>query len=265
MSIGLNLVYGVMKIVNWAHGATIMIGAYISYWLFILYGVNPYVGAILAFLVCCAIGFILHDLLLYPISKSPQFGASALLLTYGIGLFIVNVARVLWTDILRRVDLRQPPIKIGVVSISVPYFYGGLIALFGTFILYLFVFKTILGKAIRAVSEDKEVSEVLGINTRTISRLTLSIGMGLAGITGGALSTVFAVTPELGNLLALKATTIVVLGGLGSFLGAFLGSVILAFAEVFGTYFTSPMYQPLFYLVTLFIILLIRPKGLAGE
>jgi len=264
MSIGLNLVYGVMKIVNWAHGPVVMIGAYISYWLFTLYGINPYMGCLIAFLMCSLIGYAIHDLLLHPISRSPQFGASALLLTYGIGIFIVNVARVLWTDILRGVNLDQPPIKIGSISISAPYFYGGLIAVFATWLLYYYIDRTMLGKATRAVSDDKETSELLGIGTKAISRITVCVGMGLAGVTGGALSTIFAVTPELGNVLALKATTIVVVGGLGSFSGAFLGSVILAFAEVFGTYVSSPLYQPLFYLITLFVILIVKPKGLTG-
>ena len=178
---------------------------------------------------------------------------------------LINVARVLWTDVLRGVSLKEPPFNISGISISRPYLYGGLFAFISSIILYVVLKKTYIGKAIRATSQDSPVAMLMGINTEFISRFTFMVGSALAGLTGGLLCTIFAVTPEMGSVLGVKAVTIVVLGGLGSYIGALVGGLLLGFAEVIGTYLLGARYQPLFYFLTLVLILLFKPTGIAGE
>lgn len=265
MAVGLNVIYGVVKAINWAHGAFVMLGAYMAYWLYELYGVSPYAAAIFAALALAAIGAFTHELLMRPFFGMRYFRAITLVVTYGLAILLINTSRYLWTDVLRGVNLGVPPVTIGAVSISRPFLYGGVVAIALSIIFYLVLKGTQIGRAARAVSESRRHAMLVGINPNTMSRLMVISGAAMAGVTGSLISTIFAVTPEMGSVLGIKAITIVILGGLGSYAGALIGGLMIGFAEVSGTYFLGARYQPLIYFFTLLIVLSIKPTGIAGE
>jgi branched-chain amino acid transport system permease protein len=265
ISLGLNAIYGVMKAVNWSHGAFIMLGAYTAYWLFYFFGVSPYISVILAALLLAVIGTFSYDLFVKPFFGRPNFGSIALITTYGLMIVIINIVRYLWTDVLRGVRLGGEPVSIGDIHISLPYFYSLLFAMGIAFIFYFFIEYTRLGKAIRATSQDRIAAMLMTINADKMSRLIYAIGAGLGGATGALISPIFAITPELGSVLGLKATVVVVVGGLGSYMGSLIGGLILGFSEVFGAFFLGAENQPLVYLIVFVITLVIRPSGIMGE
>jgi branched-chain amino acid transport system permease protein len=265
MAVGLNMIYGVMRGVNWAHGAFVMIGAYVAYWLYFFLGISPYISAVIAALILAGFGLLTHDVLMKPFFGHRYFGPLALVLTYGLGILTVNIARVLWTDVLRGVNLGISPFQLGAISISRPFLYGGVVALMVSISFYLFLRGTLVGKAMRAVSENRRIATLMGINPNNASRIMWMVGAGMAGATGSMISTIFAVTPEMGTILGLKAITIVILGGLGSYAGAVVGGLMIGTTEVLGTFILGARYQPLLYFISLIIVLSIRPTGIAGE
>jgi len=265
MSLGLNAIYGVLKAVNWAHGAFIMLGAYTAYWLFEFFGLNPYISVILAALLLTLVGTFSYDVYVKPFIGRPNFGSIMLITTYGLALVLINTARYFWTDVLRGVRLGEAPISIGDISISKPYFYGGLFAIGIAAIFYIFIEHTRLGKAIRATSQDRIASMLMTIDTNRLSRLIYMLGAGLAGATGALITPIFAITPEAGMVLGLKAIMVVIIGGLGSYMGSLIGGLLLGFSEVFGAFFLGAGNQPLIYLLVFVIVLAVRPSGIMGE
>ncbi|MEM2882417.1 MAG: branched-chain amino acid ABC transporter permease [Candidatus Bathyarchaeia archaeon] len=265
MAVGLNVIYGVVKAINWAHGAFVMLGAYAAYWLYELYGISPYVAAIFSALALAVIGALTHELLMRPFFGMRYFRAITLVVTYGLAILLINITRYVWTDVLRGVNLGVPPVTVGAISVSRPFLYGGLVAIALSISFYLMLKRTQIGRAARAVSESRRHAMLVGINPNAMSRLMVISGAAMAGVTGSLISTIFAVTPEMGSVLGIKAITIVILGGLGSYAGALIGGLMIGFAEAFGTYFLGARYQPLLYFLTLLIVLSIKPTGIAGE
>ncbi|MCC6019264.1 MAG: branched-chain amino acid ABC transporter permease [Candidatus Verstraetearchaeota archaeon] len=265
LSLGLNAVYGILKAVNYAHGTFVMLGAYTAYWLFVLFGINPYISVVLAALLSALIGALGYELFVKPFIGRPNFGSIALITTYGLALVLINTARYLWTDVLRGIRLVEAPISIGDISISRPYLYGGCIAIGIAIIFYFFIEHTRLGKAIRATSQDRIAAMLMSINTDRLSRLVYTIGVGLGGAAGALISPIFAISPEGGAVLGLKAIMVVIIGGLGSYIGCVIGGLLLGFSEVFGAFLLGASNQPLIYLLTFAIVLALRPSGIMGE
>lgn len=270
-TIGLNLIFGVMRIVNVGHGAFIMIGAYIAYWLFILFGVIPVMSMFMALVMGIALGLVFFYTVIRRLIGAPEL--SSLLATFGIGILLEELARVIWGP--DTVGYKWPlgSIQLPWTLISIPKIFALISSILIVVILYLLLYRTRLGAAIRAVVQDAEGSMICGVDVNRVFAYSFVIGITLTTISG-VLLTLFipvGINPYMGGVYTLKAFVIAVLGGLGSPWGAFIGGFIFGLLEN-GSYVAFslipglnpfPMTRFLAFLVLL-IILLIKPTGLFG-
>jgi len=266
VTLGLTLVLGVMGIVNFAHGELVMLGAYNTYWLFALLGIDPLLSLAMSGLLLFFIGIGIYRFTIRPILKDPPL--NQLLLTLGISIFFQNLAMILWKTDSRSVmtSYSGMSLHLGIVHIGFTRLITFLIAVLLTVLLVLFLHKARPGRAMRAVSENNTASWLIGINVQRTYLLAFGVASALAGASGALVSTVMYTFPMVGFKLSLKAFCILVLGGLGNIPGALFGSLILGLTESFvGTYVPEGSgWAEGISFILLIIILLIKPTGLAG-
>jgi branched-chain amino acid transport system permease protein len=266
VTLGLTLVLGVMGIVNFAHGELVMLGAYTTFWLFALLGIDPLLSLAMNGILLFFIGIGIYRFTIRPILKDPPL--NQLLLTLGISIFFQNLAMILWKTDSRSVitSYSGMSLHLGIVHIGFTRLITFLIAVLLTILLVLFLHKTRPGRAMRAVSENNTASCLIGINVQRTYLLAFGVASALAGASGALVSTVMYTFPMVGFKLSLKAFCILVLGGLGNIPGALFGSLILGLTESFvGTYVPEGSgWAEGISFILLIIILLIKPTGLAG-
>lgn len=266
VTLGLTLVLGVMGIVNFAHGELVMLGAYNTFWLFALLGIDPLLSLAMSGLLLFFIGIGIYRFTIRPILKDPPL--NQLLLTLGISIFFQNLAMILWKTDSRSVmtSYSGMSLHLGIVHIGFTRLITFLIAVLLTILLVLFLHKARPGRAMRAVSENNTASWLIGINVQRTYLLAFGVASALAGASGALVSTVMYTFPMVGFKLSLKAFCILVLGGLGNIPGALFGSLILGLTESFvGTYVPEGSgWAEGISFILLIIILLIKPTGLAG-
>jgi branched-subunit amino acid ABC-type transport system permease component len=266
--LGLSLIWGVMGVVNIAHGAFIMLGAYASYWMFVLFGLHPFLSATAAVVVGMATGLALYRLLieqiLVSVASELEQELMTLLLTFALSILIYGSALILWGADLRGIPLTLPTLVLGELQIPLSRLstFASAIILGGA--LYLFLKKTYLGKAIRAVAQSRNTAMLSGINPVRIFAIAFGIGIAYAMVSGVMISLIVPVTPFLWDQYLLKSFTVVVLGGLGNPLGAFVGGVILGLAESLTILFASYAWSPTIAFALLILILIVKPTGLLG-
>lgn len=264
VAVGLTLIFGVMRIINFAHGSLMMLGMYVSYWLFVLWGVDPYLSLIASASVLFAVGLVIEIVLVTPVLEAPEH--DQLLLTLGISLVIENLALFLWTANPRTVTVAYLAVApmVGGIMISSPRVIAFVVSLALTAALYLFLKRTDLGKAIRAVSQDREGALTVGIDMRRIYALAFGIGCACVGAAGSLVAPFYAVDPYVGGVFVITAFVVVVLGGMGNFGGALLASLIVGLAEsVAAVFIPAAMKQIVMYTIFV-VVLLFRPQGLFG-
>jgi branched-chain amino acid transport system permease protein len=264
LATGLTLVAGVIKIFNFGHGALLMLGAYLSYWLFTLWGVDPYISILATGPVLFVIGYLIQHFTITPVLNAPEH--NLLLITLGAGLFLENLALFVWSPDYRTVRLSYSgsTFLLGELVITLPRLFASMFALLITVLLYLLVRFTDLGKAMRASAQDREGAMLQGINIRRVYAITFGLGAACAGI-GGSLITPFSVlSPGMGHLFLLTLFVVIVLGGLGSFFGALVGGLIVGVAESLGALYVDASIKQVVPFVLFILILLIRPSGLFG-
>jgi branched-chain amino acid transport system permease protein len=266
VTLGLTLVLGVMGIVNFAHGELVMLGAYNTFWLFALLGIDPLLSLAMSGLLLFFIGIGIYRFTIRPILKDPPL--NQLLLTLGISIFFQNLAMILWKTDSRSVmtSYSGMSLHLGIVHIGFTRLITFLIAVLLTILLVLFLHKARPGRAMRAVSENNTASWLIGINVQRTYLLAFGVASALAGASSALVSTVMYTFPMVGFKLSLKAFCILVLGGLGNIPGALFGSLILGLTESFvGTYVPEGSgWAEGISFILLIIILLIKPTGLAG-
>jgi branched-chain amino acid transport system permease protein len=261
---GFSLVFGVMRIINFAHGEFLMIGMYISYWLYVLCGVDPYLSVIITGPALFMIGILTHKILIARSLKIPQH--MQLLLTFGLVILLQNLALLLFSGNFRGIDVEASymgySISIGPVRLSVPRVIapmGSLVLLGG---LYAFLNISNLGKAIRAVADSRRGAGIVGINVSKCYLISFGLGCVCAGVSGSFILPLLYVTPDVGFEFTLKSFIIVALGGLGSLIGALTGGLLLGVIESFGTIFMPASLSLATSFVVLLVVVLIRPEGL---
>ncbi|RLI75390.1 branched-chain amino acid ABC transporter permease [Archaeoglobales archaeon] len=270
-TMGLSLIFGVLRIVNVGHGAFIMIGAFTAFWMFILYGIPPLVSISIALIVGLALGFVIFYTVIKRLIDAPEL--ATLLATFGIGLFLEELAKLFWGPDYRGFSWNVGSVNMGMTIIPVSKIYALISSIIIAFVLYLWFQRTKLGAAVRAVVEDKEGAMVCGINVTRIYALSFAIGIGLT-VASGVLITLFVpvgINPYMGGEYTLKAFVIAVLGGLASPWGAFYAGFIFGLLEN-GSYTilgllpnVEPFSLTRFVAFTaLLIILLVKPTGLLG-
>jgi branched-subunit amino acid ABC-type transport system permease component len=261
-AMGLTLIFGVMRVINLAHATVIMMGMYVVYVLSTQFGVNPYAGLVLALLLGLAFGVVMYFVAVHRVINAPEL--TTLLATYSVNLMMTGVATVIFTTTPRALSVDLGAFRTGVITVLGTKAVAVLIAILVTAALYLFLYRTRIGKSIRAVANNRAAAELMGINTTGMLALSFGIGTMLAVISGGLIATLFSFTVLSGGVYETKSFVIVVLGGLGSPAGALLGGVILGLLEGVTTMFMPVGWVPVIEYVIFVMILLVRPSGLLG-
>jgi branched-chain amino acid transport system permease protein len=265
VAIGLTLIFGVMKIINFAHGSLMMLGMFTTYWLFVLLGIDPYLSLLFSIPILFILGVIIERFLIAQVLDAPEH--NQLLLTLGISLFIENFALFIWTPNFRTLNVQyiKKAATVGTVMISFPKVIAFLFAIILTTLLYYFLKKTDLGKAIRAASEEKEGALTVGINMRRIYYVAFGVGAACVGAAGTLTAPFFYVNPHVGGIFVITAFVVVVLGGMGNFIGAFVGGIIVGLAESVGAAFVPGQLKQLIIYFIFILVLLFKPQGLFGR
>lgn len=269
IAVGLNLIYGTMRLLNIAHGELIMVGAYATYWLYTLYGVSPLLSMILVVGLSAVIGLIVCLLVFLPIIKTSKSVAvlesNSLLIFFGLSIIFTNMASLLWTADIRGYSYMTDVLHVAGVPLMANRLLALGISLLVCLASYVLLQKTMLGKAIRALIQDKEASQLVGININFIYLFSFSIAFAMAGLAGCLLSMFYEITPFMGLPYTIIAFVVIVLGGLGNIMGSLLGGFLLGLLETFGISLTSPGLRPILSYSVFILIILIRPKGIFGR
>jgi branched-chain amino acid transport system permease protein len=265
IGIGMTIIFGVMRIINFAHGDLLMLGMYATYFLFSLLHVDPFVSIIVTFPLMFLYGGLIQKIFINRVLGAlPQ---NQILLTIGLGLIMSNSTMLAFTSDYRilSTSYSSASVTIAGISVSVPLAMSFVITVLITAALYWFLVKTDTGQAIRATAQDREAARLMGINVKRMSVIAFGLGTALAGTAGALFAPIYYIFPQVGGAFTLKAFVITVLGGMGSIVGATLGGVLIGVAEsVGGVYFGSGWKEVVVY--TLFLlVLLFKPSGLLGK
>ena len=268
IALGYTMVYGIAKMLNFAHGDVIMVGAYVCFFATSSFGLPPLLGVILAMVVCTALGVVIERLAYKPLRQATSL--AVLITAIGMSYFLQNAAQLLWTS--------NPTIFTSVVGTGKQELFGGELSISHVTIvtivacviimiaLTLFTSKTKMGKAMRACSEDKSAAQLMGINVNTTISVTFAIGSALAAIAGVLLCSAYpTLMPTTGSMPGIKAFTAAVFGGIGSIPGAMLGGILLGIIEIFAKAYISTQLSDAIVFAVLIVVLLVKPAGLLGK
>jgi branched-chain amino acid transport system permease protein len=262
VALGLGLIFGVMRVINIAHGPLLMLGAYATYFLTTYTGMNPFLTVPLAMAAIFVVGVLLQRGLVFRVVDAPEL--SSLLLTFGISIALVNLAQLAFTSDLRAVEYITGSWVLGGLAFSKPRVIAFGFAAGITAMSFLFLQRTRLGKAIRATSQSREVAMVCGVDVGRIHMLTFGFGSALAAAGGGLLAVIVAIQPEMGGVWTFKSFLVIVLGGAGNYPGALLGGLLLGLVEQLASLFLTTQLSEVVAYVLLVVVLLVRPTGLLG-
>ena len=262
VALGLALIYGVMRVINIAHGPLLMLGAYTTFFLYSAFGLNPYLSIPVTMAVLFVVGVVLQRSLVFRVVDAPEL--SSLLLTFGISIGLVNLAQLAFTSDLRAVEYLTGSIPLGPFALSKTRLVAFAFAAGVTALAFLFLQRTRLGKAIRATSQSPEVAMVCGIDVRRIHMLTFGLATALAAAGGALLAVIVAIQPEMGQVWTFKSFLVIVLGGAGNYPGALLGGMLLGLVEQGASLFLTTQLSEVVAYLLLVVVLLVRPTGLLG-
>jgi branched-chain amino acid transport system permease protein len=265
VGMGMALIFGVMRIVNFAHGAFLMVGMYITYLLFRHTGLSPYYAFVVSGAALFLLGYGIYKGLLQPIRR--QSGFMQILLTSGVGLILTDSVQVIFGADYHQINmpLLNTNFHLGPITVSAPWLLSFGIATVLIALLYLFVMRSSTGRAVRAIAQNSEVAPLVGINVNRIQALSFAIGTAAAGISGGLLLPIFYLYPTVGEEFTLKAFVIVVLGGMGSIAGAALGGLVLGVVEGLTSLYWGNQWATVVDFLIFLIVLSVRPGGIFGS
>lgn len=264
VAIGLTLIWGVMNIINFAHGDFLMVGMFVAFWFYTLFGVDPIFSIPICAAVLFLLGLVIYRYIVSKVMTGPVL--AQLVVTFGVSIFLANLAVMLWTPDFRLIDkpLLSGTWTLGAVQLSVPKFAASVGSVLVSAAVFLFLRKTKTGKAILAVEMNRESALLVGINTERINSLSFGLGSALVGIAGAFLSMYYYIYPQVGGLFGLISFCIVAFGGFGSIEGAFIAGILIGFVQTLGGYFFDPAYKYAIVFMVYLITVWIRPQGLLG-
>lgn len=267
MAYGLGLIYGVLRVVNLAHGGVIMAGAYLGWWLFEEFGVDPYLSIPVVLVVTFFLGVLMYLGLVKRLAKGVAGGPASLLLLFGASLVLRNIAYVVFTgnDRAIRTEYSSRSLALFGTHISVNRLAVLGIAVVIAVALHVLLRRTQIGRAIRAAAQNPDSCTLVGVNVNMVYTLTFGIGTALAGVAGVLLATIFSFNPGTGASELLKSFVVVVLGGLGSMFGVAVAALIVALVEVFAILVMPAYLTTAVGFVLLVLVLVLRPGGLFGQ
>jgi len=266
VALGLNLQYGLMRILNIAHGEFLMLGAYLTWMVQTSFGFSPLLMIPVSFVVLMGLGLAIHWLCFRRLTAtSPNidiFEARGLMVAFGLMFLIQNLVSSIWGGELRGYDYMAEPVVMGGAQFAGNKLLVFAMALIFSLGLMVLLRKTLLGKGVRALMQSQVGAQLVGINTRTLHPLMFGIGLGLSGLAGCLLSMAYTISPAMGEPFTVTALIVITLGGFGSMGGALAGGLMLGVIEAFGMHFTNPSLKALLSYVVFIGVLLLRPKGL---
>ena len=264
MGMGQNVIFGVMKIINFCHGEMLMVGMYLTFVLCSLFGLDPYMAVPFVAILMFCIGAVIQSSLITPSLGTKSF-TNLLFLTVGLGTLLSNLALVIFGSSFRTIttSYSSNTVQLGPVTMALPKLISFVITIIITILLFAFLKYTTLGKQIRAVSQNPIGAEVVGINVKRIYILAYGLGAALAGTAGALLTLFYVLSPTAGSVFSFRALIVVVVGGLGSIPGALLAGILLGLLETMVSLLVSPMYKDLIVFVTFIVILVVRQNVIA--
>ena len=262
LGIGLTMIFGIMRVVNFTHGELYTFGAYMVFFFAMTLSTNFFLALVFAMVLGVALGAAIEFVLLRPLR-----GASidtTMLIMIGAWIALQNSEQLVWTGVAKSVIHPFPaePVVLGPLSVSwirIFVFFVAIVLIVGA---HLLINRTRLGKAMRSTFQDRETAALMGVNINAIQTATFALGSGLAAAAGALLGPVFVLVPSMGDMAALKSFAIVILGGLGSFMGATLGGFLLALVEEMGAGYISSGYRDAMGFLIIIVVLIFRPTGL---
>jgi branched-chain amino acid transport system permease protein len=266
VALGLNLQYGLMRILNIAHGEFLMVGAYLTWLVQTQWGISPLLMVPLAFVVLMALGVVVHLLCFRRLAAtSPNldvFEARGLMVAFGLMFLVQNFVSWMWGGDLRGYDYLTEPVKIGAMQFAANKLLVFALALAFSVALIVLLRLTLLGKGVRALMQSAIGAQLMGIDTKKLHPLMFGIGLGLSGMAGALLSMAYTITPYMGQPYTVTALIVITLGGFGSMGGALVGGLLLGVIEALGMHFTNPSLKALLSYAVFITVLLLRPEGL---
>ncbi len=267
MASGLTLIFGVMRIVNLAHPIFIIGAAYISYWAFTLYNIDPLLTIPINMVVMFGVGVVTYKLFFARDANKPGYGTMTVLLAFAMAMFFDGVLGYFFSNTQRITSpsYATEAIFFGELFIPTGQFYAGVASVVLIVVVWAFLKYSRFGYAIRATTQNRAAAQLLGVNVAQVSTFTFGLGIALAGASGALMSFLFSFFPAKHWEWIAILMSLVVLGGMGSLLGAVVGAFLLAVVAAYVSTAFGPTWSPLTFFLALFLILLIRPQGLFGE
>ncbi len=274
VALGFSLVWGIMNIINLAHGAFIMLGAYVTWQLFTSFHLDPFLSLPVSFLVLFVLGYVIQRYIINWVARAPVL--TTFLLTFGLSLLVVNIALLIWTGDTRGVTTAYSGTNFSIGGITVPYakLYTLIAAMVITGVMYLWLQRSKTGRAIRATSMDIGAAQLAGVRVAQIFAIVYGLGAGLAGVAGTLISLSYSLNPSMGQPFLIKAFVVCVLGGLGSVEGALVGGLAYGIVEAFASqidltigtqHISGAGLQDAVALLVLLVVLILRPTGIMGR
>jgi branched-chain amino acid transport system permease protein len=274
MALGLTLIFSILRVINFAHGEFYMLGGYASYFILSTFtGLHPLLAVPLAGLIAALIGLAFELAFLRPMHQEriERPAEYAILITFGLSFFLMNLALAVFGPYPH-----SPPsffrgaVRLGFVNVSADRLTASVLSLILLALLLVIIDRTWVGKALRAVSQDKQAAAVVGINPLAMNTIAFALGVGLAAMAGALLASSFLLSPDVGAVPSIRSYVIIVLGGMGSIQGSILGGILIGLVESLGAgYFPDPSralnYKTAFGLVIFALVLLFRPRGFFGR
>jgi branched-chain amino acid transport system permease protein len=269
-ALGLTVIFGVLKVINFAHGSMLMVGMYAAYWAVVLTGLHPYLALVLVVPVMFLFGYFLQDIVIKPIFKAEREvrePITVIIVTTGVWYILDNLTLLIFGPQYRTIQdnpLRGKMLEIGGMLISMPKLWGFFTAILTALAVYWFLQRTRMGRAIRATSLDRDAASLMGIKQYKVYNIAFGIGAAAAGIAGVTLVPFYNVFPSVGVLFDIKGFIIVVLGGLGSISGAILGGMIIGVIESVGAQYMAATWTEGIVYALFLLVLFVKPSGLFG-
>ena len=264
VSIGLNLIFGVIRIVNFAQGELVMFGMYGSYYAYSAFGISPYLSVFIVAPLVGLLGMAIQRLVIQPLQAESNMQIFA---TFGLLMMFQNIMLAVSRGEAYSVggEVGATVLELGNLKMSLVRVVTFIAVTVITIGLHLFLSRTLTGKSIRAVTQDKRAARAMGINVERTFLITFGIGAALAGMAGAMLTPIYSITPAVGGNFILAAFAVVVLGGLGSVWGAYIGGLIVGIVEAFAGFYIDPALRSAVWFIIFLVVLIVRPSGLLGQ
>jgi len=265
VAVGLTLIWGVVEIVNFAHGAFLMLGMYATYWLYRLLSIDPLFALPICTILLFFVGIVTYRLMIRRVLTAPM--VAQIFSTFGLMVFLENMAHFLWSSDYRLIKepLVHGRLEVFGLFISKPQLVAAAGAMVATGLVYWFVTRTQTGRALQATAEDKEAAALMGINSDRMFALAWGIGGACAGAAGVLLANFYFIFPKVGDIFNLTAFVVVALGGFGSIPGAFIAGIIIGLVQVLGGHLVAPAFKSVIVFIIYLVVVIARPQGLFGK